>query len=155
MKYLLAIILFIIPLKLKDEHLLIDSSKEPEITLTKDLKCLADNIYHESKGESLKGKQAVAQVTMNRVHSKGFPSDVCEVVYERNKKVCQFSWTCKKLNIIYDEHYEDSVIIADAVLNKLIHETKLKDSLFFHADYVRPKWKKKRVTKIGKHIFYE
>ena len=80
MKYLLAIILFIIPLKLKDEHLLIDSSKEPEITLTKDLKCLADNIYHESKGESLKGKQAVAQITMNIVYTRGFPSNVCEVV---------------------------------------------------------------------------
>lgn len=155
MKYILAIILFIIPLKLKDEHILVDSSKDVEIVVTEDIKCLADNIYHESKGESLKGKQGVAQVTMNRVYSKKFPSNVCDVVYERKGNTCQFSWTCRDVNVIHDEHYEDSIIVADAMINNLVRDSKLKNSLFFHADYVNLKWKKKRITKIGKHIFYE
>ncbi len=156
MKYLLIAILFIIPVKLKDEvRLDVDSIRDNEIVLTEELKCLADNVYHESKGESLRGKQAVAQVTLNRVNNEKFPSDVCEVVYERSKKVCQFSWTCKNINITYDDAYEDSLMIAYAVLENEVYDHRLSKSLFFHANYVKPKWKKKPITKIGKHIFYE
>jgi spore germination cell wall hydrolase CwlJ-like protein len=27
--------------------------------------------------------------------------------------------------------------------------------LYYHADYVNPNWKLKRIAKIGTHIFYE
>jgi len=30
----------------------------------------------------------------------------------------------------------------------------LQGALFYHADYVNPQWKKVRVAKIGRHIFY-
>ena len=29
------------------------------------------------------------------------------------------------------------------------------DALYYHADYVSPNWKYKRVAKIGAHIFYK
>lgn len=160
MKYVMILILFLVPVKLKDEIISeIDLTKEKEIVLTEDLKCLADNIYHEAKGESLRGKQAVAQITLNRTKSDGFPSDICNVVYERSytkkKRLCQFSWTCQhNMQVIQDEHYEDSINIAYAVLNNDVRNEKLNNALYFHADYVNPKWKKKRITKIGKHIFY-
>jgi spore germination cell wall hydrolase CwlJ-like protein len=31
----------------------------------------------------------------------------------------------------------------------------LTNSLFFHADYVAPGWRKERIMKIGRHIFYK
>jgi spore germination cell wall hydrolase CwlJ-like protein len=30
----------------------------------------------------------------------------------------------------------------------------IKNALYYHADYVNPGWRKERVAKIGKHIFY-
>ena len=161
MRYVLLIVLLLIPAKLKN-HVIedIDLDKPEEIIYTNDLKCLTDNIYHEAKGESLKGKLAVAQVTINRVNAKGFPGNICDVVYERKfvskkrKHLCQFSWTCQKVSIDYNEHYEDSMLIADAVLNNDVVDERTKNSLFFHADYVNPKWKMKPIAKIGKHIFY-
>ena len=51
--------------------------------------CMTANIYHEARGESLKGQYAVAHVVMNRVHHEQFPNSVCEVVFQPK----QFSWT--------------------------------------------------------------
>ena len=51
--------------------------------------CLAMNIYHEARGESIEGQIAVAVVTMNRVKESKWPNTPCEVVWQ-NK---QFSWT--------------------------------------------------------------
>src|SRR5699024_5330367 len=41
---------------------------------------LAEAIYHESRGESIKGQIAVAQVIMNRVNDPKFPNTVKEVI---------------------------------------------------------------------------
>tara|TARA_R110001606_G_scaffold344577_1_gene493338 strand:+ start:1154 stop:1696 length:543 start_codon:yes stop_codon:yes gene_type:complete len=66
--------------------------------------CMAQNIFYEARGESLKGKQAVGNVVLNRVDHKKYPDTVCGVVYEAkryswNNDVvipgqCQFSWYC-------------------------------------------------------------
>ena len=65
---------------------------------TQQLECLTRNIYWEAASEPFEGKVAVAQVTMNRVASGKFASDVCGVVYQKNivyeKVICQFSWYC-------------------------------------------------------------
>ena len=36
------------------------------------------------------------------------------------------------------------------------HEPRLEGALFYHADYVKPEWakEKRRVARIGSHIFY-
>ena len=39
--------------------------------------CMAQNIYYEARGESLKGKQAVGNVVLNRVDHKKYPNTVC------------------------------------------------------------------------------
>ena len=87
------------------EELFPESSGEPNVN-PDELHCLAVNIYHEAKGESYLGKLAVAHVTMNRVHDKRFPNNVCDVVYQAQMYVnwkgnemprrgmCQFSWFC-------------------------------------------------------------
>lgn len=81
-----------------------------------ELWCLSQNIYFEARAESYSGKQAVANVTRNRVKSQAHPNTYCAVVKEgpvreswktRGKDVpkservyiprkhrCQFSWWC-------------------------------------------------------------
>ncbi len=54
--------------------------------------CLAQNVYHEARGEGATGMVAVAAVALNRAMATG--RSVCSVVYERNGNGCQFSWTC-------------------------------------------------------------
>ena len=44
------------------------------------LACLALNIYHEARGESIEGQIAVSQVVMERVKSPKYPNTICEVV---------------------------------------------------------------------------
>ena len=56
--------------------------------------CLALNIYHESRNQSVAGQVAVGETTMNRVAHKHYPNNVCDVVYQKGKKSCAFSWTC-------------------------------------------------------------
>ena len=59
-----------------------------------EVRCLATNIYWEARNQSIQGMYAVADVTLNRVKDKRWPSTVCEVVKQRRKGVCQFSWFC-------------------------------------------------------------
>jgi len=63
------------------------------ITMTDgELRELAEVIYHEARGESPEGQQAVAEVVFNRVLAKNFPDTVYQVIHEgEGKKVVQFS----------------------------------------------------------------
>ena len=56
---------------------------------SKEMRCLALNVYFEARGEAAEGQLAVAMVTMNRVKSRHYPDSVCRVVWQRK----QFSWT--------------------------------------------------------------
>lgn len=71
------------------------------ITMTEnELKELAEIIYHEARGESMEGQQAVAEVIFNRVIADNFPGTVHEVIHEgEGKKVIQFS-TVKLLGTV-------------------------------------------------------
>jgi len=31
----------------------------------------------------------------------------------------------------------------------------LKEAMYYHADYINPKWNKEKITQIGHHIFYK
>ena len=124
----------------------------------KQIDCLALNIYREAGHEPEDGKIAVALVTMNRVKAAGFPDSVCKVVQQKTKNVCQFSWKCiAHLPRINQELYKYTREIATLVfLNHDILEDITLGALFYHADYVRPRWHKLEVTtKIGRHIFYK
>ncbi len=130
----------------------------------RNLKCLAMNIYHEARSEPESGQYAVAIVTMNRVDSSKYPEDVCKVVYQkswsskRQRYISAFSWTTDgKENIPYEsESWKKAYQVASEVYyDDIPHE--VKDALFYHADYVKPRWarNKVRITKIGRHIFYK
>jgi len=128
--------------------------------------CLAQNMYFEARSEPTLGQIAVAMVTINRVKSEDFPDNICDVVEQRVKRVCQFSWYCqKKPKYIYTKKllttdnnslYND---IHRLALLVYANYDRLKDpthgSTFYHADYVSPNWPNvKKVATIGRHIFY-
>ena len=128
----------------------------------KELQCLAENIYWESASEPFEGKLAVAQVTLNRVNSGKFKSTVCGVVKQKDVVngilVCQFSWFCSMAhNVIKNKYqWEESLLVARKALTEPVaHDILQKqNALYYHANYVNPKWGKPVVTKIGNHIFY-
>lgn len=124
----------------------------------KEVRCLAENIYFESASEPDLGKIAVAFVTLNRTRNKDFPSSVCDVVTQKTKSTCQFSWFCLLENKT-PRNSETYAKILDMASFVYINYDKMKDptfgALYYHADYVNPKWKNlNHSTTIGRHIFY-
>lgn len=117
--------------------------------------CLAKNIYHEARGESLLGQYAVAQVTLNRVKSPRWPNDVCHVVMQP----WQFSWAndrTQRWTHPNTPDWERAKAIAEDVLAGGARVQGLETALFYHADWVRPNWKSTNylIAQIDTHIFY-
>lgn len=118
--------------------------------------CLAENIYHEAGYESREGKEAVALVTLNRTQDPRFPKDICGVVKQKTTSVCQFSWFCQNTSIKNKDVYEDAKEVAVYVYANYENLKDItKGALYYHADYVNPKWKLEKTTVIGRHIFYK
>ena len=131
------------------------------------LMCMAANIYHEAKNQSMLGQFAVAQVVMNRVEDERYPDTVCEVVkqgltYKNGKVVigkCQFSWYCDGKP---DEPrrkskaWSNAIRHASIIMGESINLDVTDGATHYHASYVRPSWArtKTRTTRIDKHIFY-
>lgn len=121
----------------------------------KQVRCLAENIYYESRGESLKGQVAVAKVTLNRL-DEGYARTVCGVV----KQGCQFAWTCNHPGTQPSGQlwYQAVGIAVLTINNGHTVEDPTNGATHFHATYVnwQPGWKrvKDSVNKIGNHIFY-
>lgn len=126
------------------------------------MQCMTQNIYLEAASEPAEGKLAVAQVVMNRVESGKFPQDPCQVVHQKNvvyeRVLCQFSWYCDqaaKNKPVHKKLWDESAEAARMVMLEGFRIPELKGALYYHADYVNPGWDKKRVVKIGRHIFYK
>ncbi len=131
-------------------------------TREQQLDCLAMNIYREAGYEPFEGKVAVAQVTMNRVKDGRFGKDVCGVIYQKNvvmdKVVCQFSWHCDsaaRTRPVNQTAYKESYEVAKKVLLEGFQLSVLKDALYYHANYVNPRWPLEKIGSIGNHIFYK
>lgn len=122
--------------------------------LSEEMRCLAGAVYFESRGEPLAGQLAVAKVVINRKHSPRFPDSYCGVVYQRS----QFSFV---KNGRMPRIREDSSAWREArAIARIAHrdhwDSEADDALYFHADYVKPGWAKRRVAAatINRHIFY-
>jgi N-acetylmuramoyl-L-alanine amidase len=130
---------------------------------SRELTCLALNVYYEARGETLAGMYAVAEVTMNRVGSRRFPQTVCGVVYEkkwdwlRKRYVSAFSWT--EFDIVphpEGSHWKQARKVADEVYNGR-QPPAVKGAMHYHASYITPSWAKDQepLARIGGHIFYK
>lgn len=123
----------------------------------KQIDCLAKNMYHEAGFESRDGIYAVGMVTMNRLYSGKFPKTVCEVVYQKTGNFYQFSWVAIRNRLTKMDQEVYNRILEKAIhiyfnYHALVDVTQ--GALFFHADYIRPGWKREKVAHIGRHIFY-
>ena len=123
-----------------------------------DIRCLAINIYHESRGEPVRGQAAVAWVVLNRVQSGKYARTVCGVVYQRSRKGCQFHWVCDRNPDKPRENkaYERALLIAEQVLRGEIDNPIGKRLSFHGTSYAGRYNAHRRPTKlvIGQHLFY-
>ena len=131
-------------------------------TRERQLDCLAMNIYREAGYENFEGKVAVAQVTMNRASHPSFPKDVCAVVFQKtvviDRVICQFSWYCDtahKARPVNQSAYNESMAVAKKVLLEGFRLDVMKEALYYHANYVNPRWPLEKIGSIGNHIFYK
>ncbi|MGB6117317.1 MAG: cell wall hydrolase, partial [Mesorhizobium sp.] len=108
-----------IPPMSKGDHQWLAQALPAEVFSKKEQTCLANGIYFEARGESLRGQAAVAQVILNRVRNPTYPDTICGVVYQNQhmRNACQFSFACdgKKDVITSPSHYKTAQDIAMAV----------------------------------------
>ena len=123
--------------------------------------CLATAIYHEARGESLRGKFAVAEVILNRVDSRKFPNSICGVVYQgvRAGRIggCQFSFACDGNSEAMPNRKAASR--AQRISQVMVdggHRGLTQGALYFHTTAVNPPWANRftQTTHIGAHLFY-
>ncbi|MCV0414353.1 MAG: cell wall hydrolase [Brevundimonas sp.] len=126
---------------------------------TDPVECLTQAIYYEARNESEDGQAAVAEVVLNRANSGRYPGDVCAVVYQRNSRTCQFTFTCDGSIGRYPVNmtaWARAERIAREVYAGKPTTLLPRTSVNYHANYVRPSWSSRleRVRRIGAHIFY-
>lgn len=158
-----------VPIEVVEEEIVI---LEELSTFKQDLRCLAMNIYHEARSDSLAGQVAVADVVLNRVESKRYPNTICEVVHQSKLRTnwlgkvvpsinkCQFSWYCdgksdEPKNI---EAWESAKELSRNILTNDTFRGITEGSTHYHARYVKPDWiadrGMRRIGSIGEHVFY-
>lgn len=136
-----------------------------------DLKCLAQNIYHEARGEGERGMRAVAHVTVNRVDHDRFPDTVCGVVRQakysewwraqgklvplRNR--CQFSWYCdgRSDQITNQKAWRKSLRIAEEVLAGHSEDLTQGATHYYNPHKANPGWSQvyARTAQVENHTF--
>jgi len=138
--------------------------------------CLALNVYHEARGESVAGQIAVANVTLNRVAHPKYPNTLCDVVKDATAfrghnlpeiNQCAFSWYCDgKPDRVYLyrkgqlNKTNAKAFVNAASVSILAIESKLPDNThgathYYNHHLVSPYWKHYYpVTRvIGQHTF--
>lgn len=131
----------------------------PNVEGDKQWACLAEALYFEARGESVKGQFAVAEVILNRVDSPRYPDTICGVVNQGTgrKHQCQFSYTCDG---IAEKIAEPAAYARVGKVAKLMvdgAERKLTGgATHYHTKAVNPRWARvfPRTTTIGVHHFY-
>jgi len=125
-----------------------------ETALAPDMKCLAQAVYFEARGEPIEGQLAVAEVVINRARSGLYPDNYCDVVTQP----AQFSFV-RRGRIPEADETSDAWQRAEAIAEiaqQNLWQSKASDALYFHATYVRPSWahQKVQLAQIDTHIFY-
>ena len=132
----------------------------------KQVECLSEALYFEGRSESEKGQRAIAEVILNRVASKSYPSTICTVVRQAkfypsggiDLHSCQFSYYCDGKPEDYKEGeafvrtYTLSYSIMESAATNLTH-----GATHYHSKTTNPYWTASLVftTQIGDHLFYK
>ncbi|MEM8538918.1 MAG: cell wall hydrolase [Pseudomonadota bacterium] len=133
--------------------------QQPAATGDENWNCLAEALYFEARGESVRGQFAVAEVILNRVKSSRFPDSLCGVIRQGTGKKyqCQFTYTCDgRKEVIHEQKaFERVSKVARAAIDGTSKEL-TEGATHYHTTAVRPSWSRvyKQTAKIGVHIFY-
>ncbi|MGE5084670.1 MAG: cell wall hydrolase [Bacillota bacterium] len=116
--------------------------------------CLLCNCYHETRGESVNGKVAVAKVVLSRVESDIYPNGICKVVYQHS----QFSWTNDRINNnINATNSEDIASLDDckSAINTALHEGANGVLYYYNPNAAQPRWARSFTLcgRIENHVF--
>ncbi len=122
-------------------------------------RCLAEALYFEARGESVKGQFAVAEVILNRVDDPSYPDTVCGVVHQGTgrKFQCQFTYTCDGAKEVISE---PKAFRRVSKVAKLMVDGAPRDltsgATHYHTRGVNPRWARQfpRTAAIGVHYFY-
>lgn len=121
--------------------------------------CLAEALYFEARGESVRGQFAVGEVILNRVESAAYPQSLCGVVKQGTgrKYACQFSYNCDgNPKVVHEQDAWDRVGKIAAILLEGASRDLTEGATHFHTRAVNPSWARSytRTTEIGAHLFY-
>ena len=122
-------------------------------------RCLAEALYFEARGETIKGQFAVAEVIMNRVRSARFPATLCGVIKQGTGRLfqCQFTYTCDGHKDVIAEPaaFRQVAKVARAVMDG-ISGSLTGGATHYHTVKVRPSWARvyTETARIGVHVFY-
>lgn len=130
----------------------------PAPTGDADWQCLTKALYFESRGESLKGQFAVAEVILNRVDSARYPNTVCGVVEQGGRGGCQFSYHCDGARDVMRDR--EAVEVAGRIARLMLDGAPRQltyGATHFHTRAVKPRWSRvyERTAAIGAHLFYK
>lgn len=118
---------------------------------SRDVECMAKNIYFEARGEGLEGMLMVAEVTINRSENEKFPNTICGVVNERG----QFGWVSANPRITNLEKYKEIHNLSERILSgkQVMRNT---SALYFKRTGSRSSFHNSRphVVTVGNHEFY-
>lgn len=129
----------------------------PEPSGDEEWQCLSKAIYFESRGETLKGQFAVAEVILNRVDSADYPDTICGVVMQQGGGGCQFSYVCDgRADRMRDP---EAMWRAERIARVMIDgapRALTMGATHFHTRWVRPGWSNRfpQTASIGAHLFY-
>lgn len=134
-------------------------ASQPKASGGKQWRCLAEALYFEARGESVKGQFAVAEVIMNRVASSRYPDTVCDVINQGTGKkyACQFTYTCDgKAEVIHEPRAFQNVAKIAKVMVDGAPIDLTKGATHYHTKSVSPRWARTypRTATIGYHHFY-
>lgn len=125
---------------------------------------LARTIYGEARSESEMGRQAVAEVILNRKASHRYPDSIIDVCLQPSQFSCWNASDPNRSQIINlqpgaDKHFDECLVVArDALAGKINHLTDA--VLHYHSTSIgSPDWVRKSPNafmerKIGRHLFY-
>jgi spore germination cell wall hydrolase CwlJ-like protein len=132
---------------------------QPKPKASEEWRCLAEALYFEARGETVKGQFAVAEVILNRVKSKRFPGSVCAVIHQGTGKryQCQFTYTCDGYAEVIAEPRAFARVgkVARAVIDGRAPAL-TEGATHYHTTAVNPRWSRvyTRTAQIGQHLFY-
>ena len=120
--------------------------------------CLAAAIYYEAANQPVQGRQAVAQVVLNRLKHPAFPKTICGVVYQgASAPGCQFSFACDGAlsRVPEPRAWGDAMELARSALEGA-NPNVVGFATHYHTIWVHPAWSDAltRVSQIGDHFFY-